>query len=35
MLFDPEVDHVLTAMRASELFGIMDDIAKVKPIKHN
>ena len=33
MLFDPEVDHVLTSMKASELFGIMDELNKVKPKK--
>ncbi len=35
MLFDPEVDHVLTSMKAGELFGIMDELSKIKPIKND
>jgi hypothetical protein len=36
MLFDPEVDQVQTSMKAAELFNIMEDISRAKPLAtHN
>jgi hypothetical protein len=32
MLFDPALDQVQTQMKASELFAIMEDIGRAKPI---